>query len=1096
MTKYIYILTLILVGLAPLSTFGQLTTTGDAIALPQCGKYQLTNSNGGQTGGVYNATPIDVTSDFSLKFCVNFGDNDFGGDGMAFSLQDPSGGWDASGLDKWGLGIGGTPNEIHVEFDTRYSHIECACGNNDNGVDHLGLFQNGGITHGGPDDLYTGVPMWSLIGGQSNVEDGENRNVEIRYTAATQLFEVFINEEATPSLQETLVNPLSFYVNGNTALWGWTGSTPTASSISNVQTVGVANSSTIDYSLVNCQNTVMDFTAQTFSFNTIVNTEWYFDGFGPVNGQTVQHTFTTPGTHIVVVQTEDNTGCVGSDTLEIGVGFEIQTSVSSDTVCPGETVDLEAEAVFYVPPTCNYVLMMGDLFCDGWAGSEIEVYADGVLFGTYTPPNVGCGGAGWEEYTDLILPDGAVIDVNFIYAGVFGAEIYYQVFEPGNPSPIIDVLAGTVTGNISDSFTVDCGVSVTTYSYLWNDITTPTAGPATTNWTGASVPHPFIDFEVMVENDQTGCIVGDTIRVMTYDTVYADVSGDATICDGETTDITFTLSGTPPFDLTYSVPGGPNVTETGITTTTHVVTVSDAGVYAPVSIVGNGCPGNISANTATVTVIPLPNVSISGNATYCAGDNMNNITVTSANGGSVFYWDDNSPLVGDTTNAIGAGSTFDPNTMGYTSTITIYAQEFSIPNGCAGAVVQETLTILSIPVAPNVIGTTEYCDGDALTAMSVSPAPSGTIIWSDGAGNALGNGTSYIPTFSGAGTYALCAKEDNGTCTGDSTCISIVIKPTPLAPGISGDDTYCLADPVTDLTATPGMGGVITWSDGSTGNTFTPTLNVGATTYCANETLNGCTGPDSCFIVTVYVDPTINIPATASICIGDSVLVCAENNGIFPPDIITWDHGPDTECVYMGPPANEQYTVCLTNPACGTACDTINIIVNPLPVIMAGDDQTTGLGGEVTMWATGGLSYVWSPSVTCIGSACANVYAVPAATTVYVVEGTDENGCVNTDSVTITLNGELSVFVANIFSPNNDGRNDEILVQGPRLTNFEWKIFDRWGRIMFETTDQKQAWDGKFNGEPVPQQVVVYKLSGTDVLGRPVSRAGNIMIAR
>lgn len=1088
MIKYIHILAILILG-ATSNVLGQIATLGDAIPLAsQCGCYQLTNSTGNQIGGFYQNTDIDITSPFNLKFTVNFGDDNFGGDGVAFSLQ-AGGGFNLGG-GKWGLGIEGVSNEVHVEFDTRYSHIECGCANNDNGVDHLGLFRNGGIEHGDTSvDILAPPAQWPLIGGVSDIEDNEFHNVEIDYDGCCTLtvtvdgvseaFPVDLGAELAPA---------------TTAKWGWTGATPNAASISNTQTVCIANSNTIDYSLVNCQNTIMDFTANTFSFNNIVNYTWYFDGvLHPNNTQTVQHTFTTPGIHTVVVQSEDITGCVGSDTLEIGVGFEIQSSASQDTVCPGDAVDLESEAVFYVPPSCNYVLMMGDQFCDGWAGSEIEVYVDGALFGTYTPPNVGCGGAGWEEFVDLDLPDGADVDINFSYAGVFGAEIYYQLFDPSN-NLLIDVPAGSVTGDISDNFQVDCGVQATTYSYQWTDVSNPpgTAGPADSVWNNVTVDYPSGQYEIEITNNQTGCVVTDTVNVMTYDTVSVDVSGDATICEGDCTPVTFTFTGNPPFDLTFNTPTGP-VTENGINAMSYVYDVCDGGTVTPTSITGNGCTGNVYGSV-TITEIPLPNVSIGSSATYCQGDNMNDIQVTSSNGGSVFWWD-NAADVGDTTLAIGSGNTFDPNPQGYTSTVTIYAQEFSIPDGCGGAVDEVTLTILSIPVAPTVTGTTEYCEGDTYSALTVTPAPSGTIIWTDGS-TQVGTGTSFTPANLAVGNNVFYAKEDNGTCAGDSTMITIILKPTPNAPGISGDTTYCSGDTPTALTATATLGGTIVWSNGSAGNNLVPTLTVGQVSYCANETLNGCTGPDSCVVVTTYEDPAINVPASTSICIGDSVLICAENNGIFPPDIIQWNHGPDTACVYLGPPADEQYEVCLTNPACGTVCDTINITVFPLPVVTAGDNQTTGLGGEVTMWADGALDYTWTPFVTCQTLNCNSVYAVPSQTTNYIVTGTDENGCMNTDTVTITVDGEMQVYIPNIFSPNGDGNNDVVLVQGPRLTDFEFKIFDRWGRKLFETQDQKIGWDGTFNGNPVPQQVVTYIVTGIDVLGREVKRGGNIMVSR
>lgn len=1091
MTKYIYVLILILVGFSPLSLFAQLTTTGSGIALAQCGCYQLTNNVGNQKGGAYNPVPIAVNAPFNLKFSVNFGANDFGGEGMVLSFQDPAGGWDASGLGKWGLGIGGTPNEVHIEFDTRYSHLECACSNGDSGIDHIGIFKNGGFVHNGPDDSIIPAGTQPLIGGLSNVEDGNFHNIEVVYDGL--IISIYVDGETVASHSQPL-NITSNTGGTGMALWGWTAATPNAASISNKQTICLANSPTFDYSIVNCQNISMDFNAQAFSFNPIVNYQWYFDGVAGGNTQTVAHTFPNSGYHEVIIRTEDNTGCFGSDTVTIGVGFNIQTSMNEDTVCPGGTVNLESDAVFFVPPTCNYKLMMGDAFCDGWAGSNIKVFVDGVLFGTYSPPNVGCGGAGWQEFKDLILPDGAVVDITFTYAGVFGSEMYYTVEDPSG-NIFINHTQGSINGNLTDNFTVDCGITATTYSYQWKDITHAITGPAAANWTGATVPD-VTEFEIMVTNNNTGCIVGDTLTVNVYDPVEATItSGNQTICAGQTTTIDVAFIGNPPFSLTYSGPGGPQ-TVNGITGMTHQITVSTGGTYTITSIIGSGCPGTITAPTSVqITVIPLPNVQISGNATYCQGDVMANINVTSATGGSVFWWD-NLASVGDTMNAIGTGNSFDPNTQGYTSTTTIYAQQFSIPTGCTGTPDDVVLTILPIPTAPTIIGTNTYCDGDSFTALSISPAPGGTVRWyKDTTAAPVGSSTSIIPSGLIVGVNTYFAIVNNGTCDGPFTQYNITVKPRPTAPAVTGDTTYCTSDLITPLTATPTIGGLITWNTGATGNNLTPTLVVGMTMYCVNETLNGCTGPNKCVNVTFYVDPTVTVPTTSTICIGDSILICAENNGQFPPDMLVWAHGPTSECIYLGPPANEQYTVCLTNPACGTTCDTINIIVKPLPIVVAGDDQITGLGGEVNMWATGASSYVWSPSITNCGT-CSFVYTVPSQTTSYVATGTDENGCKNSDTVTITINGEMIVYIANIFSPNGDNRNDMLYVQGPRLTQFSFMIFDRWGRKMFETEDQKQGWDGTFNGEPLSQQVFAYVVKGVDVLGRAVKIGGNVMLAR
>ena len=119
MKKYIYILYLLSLGFVPTGLVGQINTLGDATPWgSQCGCYELTPALGNKIGGIYENTDIDITNPFNLKFTVLFGDDNFSGDGVAFSLQ--AGGSYQLGNGKWGLGIGGVANEVHVEFDTRY----------------------------------------------------------------------------------------------------------------------------------------------------------------------------------------------------------------------------------------------------------------------------------------------------------------------------------------------------------------------------------------------------------------------------------------------------------------------------------------------------------------------------------------------------------------------------------------------------------------------------------------------------------------------------------------------------------------------------------------------------------------------------------------------------------------------------------------------------------------------------------------------------------------------------------------------------------------------------------------------------------------
>ncbi|MDX2247847.1 MAG: PKD domain-containing protein [Bacteroidia bacterium] len=88
------------------------------------------------------------------------------------------------------------------------------------------------------------------------------------------------------------------------------------------------------------------------------------------------------------------------------------------------------------------------------------------------------------------------------------------------------------------------------------------------------------------------------------------------------------------------------------------------------------------------------------------------------------------------------------------------------------------------------------------------------------------------------------------------------------------------------------------------------------------------------------------------------------------------------------------------------------------------------------------------------------------------------------------------IFVPNAFSPNNDGNNDDFLVYLPNIANGELSIFNRWGQLLYRTSDLSAGWDGTYNGKPVPEGVYVFAVEGVGVDGTSVSRTGTVTLIR
>lgn len=1072
------------------SIFAQYTVAGSTTQI-SCNQFQVTPEATAQVGSFNKNATVDLETDFSLNFSVNFGCDDSGGNGMVFVFK--TGPW-ATGGGGAGMGYQGMPgNSIGVEFDTYNDNG--TLGNWDISGDHIGLFRAGSIDHNIANTNNLSGPATILIPGVANIENCQFHSVEIIWNyidPTNQNLTVKFDGATSLTLTRNFIN-LDFFGNPD-VLWGWTGSTNTIVGIDNEQIVGLALEPDFTISPTNCPGQLINFTDNSFSQNTIVGWSWDFDGLGTSLLPNPSFTFMTAGIYDVTLTVTDNTGCSNSAVIPVGVGFDVAPTADASPMCPGTSTTLHANAAPYVGNTCCFDLILGDLWDDGWFGNNIEVIVNGVSSGNYFPGAPGLGGP-YYETVSLCFDHGDVVQFIIHGGGVAGVTQYpgecsYEILDAIG-AQIIYVPPGVATfSNLaSQSFTVNCGTPPPAYVYSWdnggflNDPTSadPIATIPSTTW-----------FHVDVTDPGTGCTITDSIQVTTFPPVTATISGNQTICNGTSANLQITFTGTPPFNVTVNGPGGP-YTNTGIMTMIYNLSVSQNGAYTIASVTGSGCVGTFSG-TGNITVITPPSVDIAATAQYCLGDVIVPLTVLSGGGGTV-NWYDNAGLVG----SLGTGATYTP--VQGVGVVTYYATTTEAVLGCVGPADNVTITVFPIPVAPAWTGTTTYCEGDLPTPLTGTPTLGGTMTWYADAALTivLSNLVSYNPTLV-VGTFTIYLTETANGCEGPSTPISITVKPTPLAPAVTGDLLYCEGETPTALTATPTIGGTISWQNSlgvnlATGTTYVPSLTNGLTNYFIYESLNGCVGASTMITLEVQPAPAISVTDEIKICLGDSVSVTALNNGYD----ITWSDGQTGQTVWLGPDTTTMYVVTATNPLCGFAEDSIRIVVNYRPLIEAGNDTLIGIGGEVTLWAESptDVTYTWIPEVDeCLNDDCSEVYDVPDQATLYVVIVTDPIGCTNSDSVLVDINGYMEVFVPNIFSPNGDGWNDLLEIKGPRLFNYYIQIYDRWGKVVFESTEQKEYWDGKLNGSELAPQTFVYMLSGESVLGDKISKEGNVTIIK
>ncbi len=108
----------------------------------------------------------------------------------------------------------------------------------------------------------------------------------------------------------------------------------------------------------------------------------------------------------------------------------------------------------------------------------------------------------------------------------------------------------------------------------------------------------------------------------------------------------------------------------------------------------------------------------------------------------------------------------------------------------------------------------------------------------------------------------------------------------------------------------------------------------------------------------------------------------------------------------------------------------------------------------------------------------------------------NEFGCTDTacDNVQALIRPLLDV--PNAFTPGRFGQNGVIAVRGFGIGRMEWKIYNRWGQVVFQTNNRKTGWDGTYKGQPQPMDVYAYTLDVEYTDGTKIRKTGDITLIR
>jgi gliding motility-associated-like protein len=139
--------------------------------------------------------------------------------------------------------------------------------------------------------------------------------------------------------------------------------------------------------------------------------------------------------------------------------------------------------------------------------------------------------------------------------------------------------------------------------------------------------------------------------------------------------------------------------------------------------------------------------------------------------------------------------------------------------------------------------------------------------------------------------------------------------------------------------------------------------------------------------------------------------------------------------------------------------------------------------------------FTWFPTVGLSNPNLSNPIAIPAVNTRYYVTATTEAGCVAHDSIDVLVN-ETALDMANAFTPGSISNPEFKVSRLGTATLKSFRIYNRWGTKVFETTNIDKGWNGEFNGEPQPMGTYVYTVQAVTNTGKMFTKQGNVTLIR
>jgi gliding motility-associated-like protein len=266
----------------------------------------------------------------------------------------------------------------------------------------------------------------------------------------------------------------------------------------------------------------------------------------------------------------------------------------------------------------------------------------------------------------------------------------------------------------------------------------------------------------------------------------------------------------------------------------------------------------------------------------------------------------------------------------------------------------------------------------------------------------------------------------------------------------------------------------VEWSNGQTGNLIM--INEAGNYQVVVTDSNGCVDSTS-FIVNELQLSNISVSlGDSSICLGDCIKITALGNNL---NQLSWSingslngNGETIEYCFKD---SGIYNIKISSvQECGISYDSLTVNIYE-PEVFIPLDTLLQIGDSLNLWSIGNYSdFWWQPNYLVTCDNCENQKVLVNNNQRFTFYYTDSKGCVFSKSFLASINKEGAIFIPNTFTPNGDNVNDVFYAYGRGIIDFNMKIFDRLGELIFESDELEKGWDGSYFERQVQQDVYTY----------------------